>query len=140
MIKATFIALAGLILVALNDHNKIDESLLRGTWVAGDFKCGSDMEFIYRDGMIGNPIPKTHEMYKYGDFYPIYQVVSATRKGGQAWIAVRSTLADRHEDPVYTMIYRIEKNRYVFIRSFTDQRVEKFPDPRQNHDWVRCDN
>jgi hypothetical protein len=139
MIQAIFFALTALF-VASHSHDEIDESLLRGTWVAGDFKCGSDMEFIYRDGMIGSPIPKTHELYSYGDFYPIYKVISAKRRGGEAWIQVRSILADRREDPVYTMIYRIEKNRYAFIRSFTDQRVEKLPDPRQNGDWIRCEN
>lgn len=137
MVRAVLVAFTSLLLVSSID-DKIDERLLKGTWVVGNFKCGSDMEFIYRDGMLGNPIPKTHELYKLGDFFPIHKVISAKRKGDEAWIQIRSILADRREDPVYTLVFRIEKKKYVGIRSFTDQRVEE-PAFTQNWDWTRCD-
>jgi hypothetical protein len=138
MIRAILAAFTSLILISSSD-DKIDESLLRGTWVWGNFQCGSDINIMYRDGMLGNPIPKTHELYKFGDFYPIYKVISAKRKGDEAWIQLRSILADRREDPVVTIIFRMEKKKYVAIRSFTDQRVEALRDPAQNFVWTRCD-
>jgi hypothetical protein len=137
MLRAVLVAVASLILVSSSDDN-IDESLLRGTWVVGSFRCGSDMEIIYRDGMLGNAIPKTHELYKFGDFFPILKIISAKRRGDEAWIQVRSILADRREDPIYTTVFRIEKKKYIAIRSFTDQRVEEPKKPLQDRDWTRC--
>ena len=138
MIQALLFAFTGLIL-ASSSGDKIDESLLRGTWVWGNFKCGSDMEIIYRDGMLGNPIPKTHELFKFGDFFPIYKVISAKRRGDEARIQYRWILADRREHPVYTIVFRMEKKRYVAIRSFTDQRHEEPPTLLQDLNWTRCD-
>ena len=97
------------------------------------------MDIVYRDGMLGNPIPKTRELYKFGDFFAISQVISAKRKGDEAWIQLRSILADRREDPVMTIVFRMEKKRYVAIRSFTDQRVEPPRDPALGFVWTRCD-
>jgi hypothetical protein len=138
MSQALLVAFTGLIL-ASSGGDRIDESLLRGTWVWGYFKCGSDMEIIYRDGMLGNPIPKTHELSRSGDFFPIYKVISAKRRGDEARIQYRSILADRREYPVYTIIFRMEKQKYVAIRSFTDQRVEEPAMPLRDLDWTRCD-
>lgn len=138
MFQVVLVAATSLLLASAGD-DKIDENLLRGTWVAGNFKCGSDMEIIYRDGMLGNPIPKTHELHKFDDFFPILKVISAKRRGDEAWIQVRSILADRREHPVYTTVFRIEKKKYVAIRVFTDQRVEEPQAPLHNSDWTRCD-
>lgn len=137
MFRAILVTAASLILVPPSE-DKIDESLLRGTWVWGKFECGSDVEFIYRDGMLGNPMPTKNESIKYSDFYGIHKVISAKRKGDEAWIKIRPLLADRREDPTYTIIFRIENNKYVAIQSFTDQRLEERPTPLHDLDWTRC--
>jgi hypothetical protein len=138
MIRAILVAFTSLILIS-SSEDEIDERLLGGTWVWGNSKCGGDMNIIYRDGMLGNPVPKTHELYKFGDFFPIYQVISAKRKGDAAWIQLRSILADRREDPVITIVFRMEDKSYIALRSFTNQRVEPLRDPVQDFVWTRCD-
>ena len=120
MVRAALTAFIGFLLISSSD-DKIDESLLKGAWVMGDFKCGSEMEIIFRDGLLGNPIPETHELHKYSDFYGIVKVVSAKREGDEITIQLQSIYDLK--DPIYTIVYQVEKNKYIAIRTFPDERL-----------------
>lgn len=137
MMQAILVAFTGLIL-ASSVTDDIDESLLRGTWAWGAAECGSDRQITYRDGMLGNPIPETHELHKHGDFYPIFKVVSAKRKGDEASIQFRSILSDN--GPVYAVLFRIEENRYVAIRASSTDPTENSDGQISYLSWKRCEN
>lgn len=133
MIGVILVALAGLIQVSSVD-DKIDVRLLSGTWVSGNHACGSDMELTYHDGYMSMPTSKPNE------YFPVMQVISAERKGDEAWIYLRSAVADSPDSPASAIVYRIEATKFVALRQFSGEALPASPSGPQGYDWVRCDD
>ncbi|CAN7682135.1 hypothetical protein [Rhizobium sp. LjRoot254] len=119
------------VLLCSCSENKIDESLVQGNWKVGKGRCGSGIELTYHDGSLSILNASTNE------HVPVFEILSAERKGDEAWIQYRPVLTSKPAK-VAEVVFRIDDKKYVGVRLFSGQEIAAIPGAQQAFTWTRC--
>lgn len=112
-------------------NDKIDESLVQGSWKVGKGRCGQGIELRYYDGALSIQNESANTSV------PVFKILSAERKGDEAWIQYLPVLTNK-PSKVAEVVFRIDGDKYVGNRFFSGVELARIPGAQEVFTWTRC--